>query len=74
MNGSTIYEGRLEIKHHGLWGTICDDDFNEDAAKVICKRLGFKGKSIVKKDAYFGAGTTLKTFFISVSILFTKCI
>lgn len=44
------------MKHHGVWGTICDDDFNEDAAKVVCKRLGYKGKSAVKKDAYFGPG------------------
>ncbi|XP_028142502.1 serine protease svh-1 isoform X2 [Diabrotica virgifera virgifera] len=56
VGGSYPGEGRVEIKHNGIWGTICDDDFNEDAAKVVCKSLGYKGKSFVKKDAHFGAG------------------
>lgn len=49
-------EGRVEIKYHGTWGTICDDDFNEDAAKVVCKYLGYGGPARVKKEAYFGEG------------------
>ncbi|KAG5876780.1 hypothetical protein JTB14_038406 [Gonioctena quinquepunctata] len=56
VNGSKSSEGRLEIKHHGIWGTVCDDDFNEDAAKVVCKYFGFQGTSTVKKDGYFGQG------------------
>nr|CAI5829393.1 unnamed protein product [Callosobruchus analis] len=48
---------RLEVSHYGIWGTVCDDDFNEDAAKFVCKRLGYKGASTVKKDGYFGAGS-----------------
>ncbi|RZC41899.1 neurotrypsin-like [Asbolus verrucosus] len=57
VNGTNRSEGRIEIKHHGTWGTICDDDFNEDAAKVVCKHLGYKGSAVVKKDGYFGAGS-----------------
>ncbi|XP_064214349.1 uncharacterized protein LOC655370 isoform X2 [Tribolium castaneum] len=57
VNGTNRQQGRVEIRHHGIWGTICDDDFNEDAAKVICKHLGFKGSVVVKKDGYFGAGS-----------------
>ncbi|XP_044261620.1 uncharacterized protein LOC123009400 [Tribolium madens] len=57
VNGTNRQQGRVEIRHHGIWGTICDDDFNEDAAKVVCKRLGFRGSVVVKKDGYFGAGT-----------------
>ncbi|CAG9815213.1 unnamed protein product [Phaedon cochleariae] len=56
VNGSNSAEGRLEIKHHGIWGTVCDDDFNEDAAKVVCRHFGYKGMVVVKKDGYFGAG------------------
>ncbi|XP_057664707.1 uncharacterized protein LOC130899046 [Diorhabda carinulata] len=56
VGGSYPGEGRLEIKHNGIWGTVCDDDFNEDAAKVVCKILGYKGMSSVKKDGYYGAG------------------
>ncbi|XP_060533809.1 uncharacterized protein LOC132706475 [Cylas formicarius] len=56
MNGTTPKEGRLEIRHHGIWGTVCDDDFNEDAAKIVCKYLGFSGSALVKKDAQYGSG------------------
>ncbi|CAH0549631.1 unnamed protein product [Brassicogethes aeneus] len=55
--GPSQSQGRVEIKHHGVWGTICDDDFNEDAAKVICKQLGFKTASQVKKEGLYGAGS-----------------
>lgn len=58
VNGSSRQEGRLEIRHNGIWGTVCDDDFNEDAAKVVCSHLGFRGSAVVKKDGYFGAGKT----------------
>ncbi|XP_066153611.1 uncharacterized protein [Euwallacea fornicatus] len=54
VNGSNAREGRLEIRHFGIWGSICDDDFNEDAAKIVCSSLGYSGPAFVKKDAYFG--------------------
>jgi len=34
-------EGRLEILYDGVWGTVCDDGFNDIAAKVACYGLGF---------------------------------
>jgi len=33
--------GRLEIKHNGVWGTVCDDGFNNRSADVACHMLGF---------------------------------
>ncbi|XP_044764344.1 uncharacterized protein LOC123320918 [Coccinella septempunctata] len=56
VNGTTRAEGRVEVKYHDVWGSVCDDDFNDDAAKVVCKSLGYKGTVTVKKDAYFGQG------------------
>lgn len=56
MNGNSKLEGRVEIRYHGIWGTICDDDFNDDAAKVVCKSLGFFGNGIAKKEGAFGPG------------------
>ncbi|XP_053597438.1 uncharacterized protein LOC103578371 isoform X2 [Microplitis demolitor] len=56
VNGTNPSEGRVEIRHHGVWGTICDDDFSHAAAKVICRSLGFGGSAIAKKDAFFGSG------------------
>ncbi|XP_023316403.1 uncharacterized protein LOC106653221 isoform X3 [Trichogramma pretiosum] len=55
-NGSSPMEGRVEIRHHGIWGTVCDDDFTNVTASVICRSLGYGGPAMVKKDGYFGPG------------------
>ncbi|XP_076379231.1 uncharacterized protein LOC143259719 isoform X2 [Megalopta genalis] len=55
-NGSTPLEGRVEVRHHGVWGTVCDDDFSKAAATVICRSLGYEGNAMVKKDGFFGPG------------------
>ncbi|CAG9769987.1 unnamed protein product [Ceutorhynchus assimilis] len=57
VNGTSANEGRLEIRHNGIWGSICDDDFNEDAAKIACAALGYSGSASVKKDGFFGQTT-----------------
>ena len=35
------YIGRIELKHGGRWGTVCDDLFNDIAGRVACQSLGF---------------------------------
>ncbi|XP_076766671.1 uncharacterized protein LOC143433270 [Xylocopa sonorina] len=55
-NGSSPFEGRVEVRHHGIWGTVCDDDFSNAIAGVICRSLGYGGHAIAKKDGYFGPG------------------
>lgn len=44
-------EGRLEICVGELWGTVCNDGFDINAAQVVCRQLGFQEHG--ETDHYF---------------------
>ncbi len=35
------YQGRVELLHNGIWGTVCDDNFGDKEADVACHHLGY---------------------------------
>ena len=41
MNGLIDREGRVEICIDGIWGTVCDDSWNVNDARVACRQLGY---------------------------------
>lgn len=44
LNGtSTKYQGRVEVKYAGIWGTTVASGWDIFDATVVCRQLGFAG-------------------------------
>ncbi|NXP10307.1 NETR protein, partial [Thinocorus orbignyianus] len=50
-------EGRVEVYHDGKWGTICDDQWDDRDAEVVCRQLGLSGNPKALSWAHYGQGS-----------------
>ena len=41
VGGSTTNQGRVEVCVGQTWGTVCDDSFYSNDARVVCRQLGY---------------------------------
>ena len=54
VGGRNPSEGRVEMLYNEKWGTICDDDWNNFAAQVVCRQAGYL--YVLRSTLEFGAG------------------
>ena len=46
VNGAVPNEGRVEVCRDNGWGTVCDDFWSEEDARVACRWAGFSAISM----------------------------
>ena len=57
VGGDSPWEGRVEVLHNGVWGTVCDDSWDVNDAKVVCRSLGYGGAATYVCCSAFGQGS-----------------
>ncbi len=66
----TEYSGRVEVRHNGLWGTVCDDDFFPSAAQVVCRNIGSQYIYASLQNPVAGK---LRTMYINLHFVGSPC-
>lgn len=56
VDGMTEAEGRVEVIYNGERGTVCDDDWDDNDANVVCKMLGYNF-GLAHVEAHYGPGS-----------------
>ena len=58
VGGSGPHEGRVEVNHFNVWGTVCSwRNWDLQDAMVVCRQLGYGTAVSAPRNAAFGEGT-----------------
>ena len=57
VNGPTNHEGRVEVYHNGVWGTVCGDGWDWHNAQVVCRELDLGYAVNASSNAFYGQGS-----------------
>ena len=41
IDGAEANTGRVEICLNGIWGSVCDNGWDDRDAQVVCRQLGY---------------------------------
>ena len=55
VNGTSLCSGRLEVKSdqsNQLWSSVCEADFDQQDAEVVCRELGCRAPSVLQGALY----------------------
>ena len=52
IGGNSRFEGRIEIMYQGLWGTICDDGWDDNDTAVVCRQLGLFNGTVTMQNQF----------------------
>ena len=57
VGGTSAGEGRVEVYLNGVWGTVCDNNWDIADATVVCQQLGHLRAVSALGGAHFGKGS-----------------
>ena len=54
------YEGRVEVFINEQWGAVCDDEWDDSVASVVCKQLGIGSLGVAQQSQFSGSGEVIE--------------
>ena len=52
VNGNSLCSGRLEVRFEQSWSSVCEADFDQQDAEVVCRELGCGPPSVLQGALY----------------------